>query len=125
MLWDGWPDGGGSLPNGLLGVHLDSFHGRLGLKFRSAIYLIDGSVIIKVCMMKRVLIQRMCMTRTSRRLNHIQKKLDQATQTAEEAPKLNAQVEERIQKRVPGEDPEADKELGKQLKYEDDVDKLM
>lgn len=76
-------------------------------------------------MMKRVLIQRMCMTRTARRLSHAQEKLDQATQTAEEAPKLDEQVEERIKNRVPGEDPEADKELGKQLKYEDDVDKLM
>lgn len=54
------------------------------------------------------------------------KQLDQATMTAEESPKPDEDLQSRINSRnVPGQDPEADKELGKQLKYEDDVDKLM
>lgn len=79
-------------------------------------------------MMTRMLIQRLFTTRSTRRFGKAKdtgSKLDQATMTAEKAPKLSKKLEKRIKDRVPGKDPEADKVLGKQLKYEDDVDKLM
>lgn len=78
-------------------------------------------------MIRRVLIQRICITRSIsiRRPALDPSKLDHATRTAGEFPKPNKDMQRRIRnRRVPGKDPEVDHELGKQLKYEDDIQEL-
>jgi hypothetical protein len=68
----------------------------------------------------------MCISRVISTREIPANQLDQATKTAEELPKPDKDLRSRVNSRkVPGQDPEADKELGKELKYEDDVEKLM
>jgi hypothetical protein len=71
--------------------------------------------------------QRICLTRSisTQKPTIDTSNLDHATKSAGESPRPNKDMLRRIRnRRVPGKDPEVDHELGKQLKYEDDVQEL-